>query len=151
MSYHYQESGLDNVYLDGGVTVHKTPYGDGVSIEEVNGLHRAIGRQLVETPAPINGAELRFLRAEMDLTQSRLAALLGAMEQTLRIWEKHSDKAIPGSADRLLRVLYLEHVGAGAAARPIVERLADLNQAEKGELRLTRTKTGWEAHALAVA
>lgn len=151
MLYHYQESGLDNVFLDGGVIVHDTPCGEGTSIEAINDLHRAISAWIVETPAPITGAELCFLRTEMDLTQSRLAALLGATEQTLRLWEKHREKAIPGSADRLLRVIYSEHAGEGAAARPIVERLADLNQAEKCELRLTRTKTGWDAHALAVA
>ena len=57
MAYHYKESGLDNVYLENGFTIHKTPYGEGVSIQDTAGLHKAIGVWLVEAPKPV-GASL---------------------------------------------------------------------------------------------
>jgi DNA-binding transcriptional regulator YiaG len=98
--YHYQESGLDNVYLENGYHKHKTRYGEGVSIENTEGLHKAIGRWLVSLPKPLDGAELRFLRLEMEATQKHLAEIIGATEQTLRLWEKHRKKSIPGPADR---------------------------------------------------
>ena len=67
MAYHYRESGLDNIFLIDGFRVHKTKYGRGVSIDNTEGLHKAIGRWLIDLPKPLNGAELRFLRLEMDL------------------------------------------------------------------------------------
>lgn len=94
--YHYTESGLDNVYLNDGYTIHKTVYGEGVSIEDTDGLHRAIGKWLVEMPKPLNGAEVRFLRLEMDQTQRDLAAFFGTSEQTVRLWERKRNKASLG-------------------------------------------------------
>ena len=56
--YHYRESGLDNVYLENGYRNHKTPYGEGVSILDTEGLHKVIGQTLICTQRPLNGAEL---------------------------------------------------------------------------------------------
>ena len=133
MAYQYTESGLDNVFLENGYTVHKTPYGRGVSIENTEGLHKAIGRWLVSLPKPLNGAELRFLRLEIEQTQRDLAAIIGAKEQTLRLWEKHRSKAIPGPADRLLRALYSDYIGGDGHVRRMLERLAELDQVEQAK------------------
>ena len=62
MVYHYTDSGLDNIYLQNGYVRHKTAYGEGVSIQNTEALHKEIGRWLVSLPKPLNGAELRFLR-----------------------------------------------------------------------------------------
>jgi putative transcriptional regulator len=126
--YQYKESGLDNVYLVNGYRDHDTPYGNGVSIDNTEGLHKAIGRWLISLPKPLNGAELRFFRLEMETTQRDLAGILGTTEQTLRLWEKHRRKAIPGPADRLLRALYDEYFGGDGSLRRMVERLARLDQ-----------------------
>ena len=58
--YDYTESGLDNVYLKNGYKIHKTVYGEGVSIENTDGLHKVIAKWLVEMPKPLIGAEVRF-------------------------------------------------------------------------------------------
>jgi putative transcriptional regulator len=144
MAYRYEDSGLDNIYLENGFTIHETPYGQGVSIEDTAGLHKTIGLWLVSLPKPLNGAELRFLRLEMDTTQRRLAAVLGTTEQTLRLWERHRRKAVPGPADRLLRALYSEYVGGGGSVRSVVNRLSQLDQIESAEARLCETDHGWE-------
>jgi putative transcriptional regulator len=44
----------------------------------------------------------------MELTQRALAGIIGAEEQTLRLWEKNRDKFMPATAERLLRALYSE-------------------------------------------
>ncbi|MCL2715988.1 MAG: transcriptional regulator [Alphaproteobacteria bacterium] len=131
--YHYKESGLDNVFLENGYQVHKTPYGEGVSITESVALHQAIGQWLIFLPKPLNGAELRFLRVEMDTTQRHLAGIIGATEQTLRLWEKHRKKSIPGPADRLVRTLYSEFIGGDGSIRRRLEKLADLDQLEHAD------------------
>lgn len=140
--YHYVESGLDNIFLENGFIPHSTPYGDGMSIQDSAGLHRAIGIWLITMPKPLNGAELRFLRTEMETTQRDLAACLGTTEQTLRLWEKNRKKNMPGSADRLLRVVYKEYTGGDGHVKRMLDRLAELNQLShaRGSFRNTRNK-----------
>jgi DNA-binding transcriptional regulator YiaG len=150
MSYHYLESGLDNIYLKNGFTVHQTPYGEGVSIHDTEGLHKVIGRWLIETPTPLEGQALRFIRREMELTQGQLADLVGATEQTLRLWEKNRRKPMPGSADRLLRALYSEYLGGDGTVRALVDRLAQLNQQEIDKVCLVEEQGhGWKVQAAA--
>lgn len=147
MTYHYKESGLDNIYLLNGYGRHQTPYGEGITIQDTAGLHKAIGKWLVSLPKSLNGRELRFIRIEMDLTQKKLASLIGTTEQTLRYWEKNRGNAISGSADRLLRALYSEFIGGDGSVRDLVNRLAELNAIEEAEARFTETDQGWQVAA----
>ena len=148
--YQYKESGLDNIFLENGYKVHKTPYGEGVSIQNSEGLHKVIGRWLISLPKPLNGAELRFLRLEMEATQRDLAAIVGTSEQSLRLWEKHRNKAlpnadgVPGSADRLLRAIYSEYVGGDGTVRRMLDRLAQLNQVGETRMQFRETSRGWK-------
>lgn len=104
--YHYVESGLPNVWLSNGFVVKETAYGESVAITDVKGLHDVIGKSIAEKPAPLTGAEFRFLRKELGLSQERLADIVGLTSQAVAIWEK-TDK-IPTVNDRYLRGLYLE-------------------------------------------
>jgi DNA-binding transcriptional regulator YiaG len=104
MPYHYKESGLDNVLLQRGYTIRQTPYGETVAIHDVDAVHRAIAAKLVTQPH-LTGAELRFLRLEMDQTQAELAETLGTSEQTVSLWERHRKKPIPETAAKLLQVI----------------------------------------------
>jgi putative transcriptional regulator len=45
--YHYTECGLDNIYLLNGFDPVETPRGKGVTIRNIDGLHRAIGKRPV--------------------------------------------------------------------------------------------------------
>jgi len=143
--HRYVESGLDNIYLENGYRIHRTPYGEGVSIQDTEGLNKAIGRWLVSLSKPLTGAELRFLRLEMEATQKDLAGILGATEQTLRLWEKNRKKPMPGPADRLLRALYLEFAGKDESVRKMLERLAKFNETDRQiKVRFRETRTGWK-------
>ena len=64
--YHYRECGLRNVWLANGYDEHDTPYGPGIAIHDVEGLHRAVAHGIVNKGGNPTGAELRFLRQEMD-------------------------------------------------------------------------------------
>lgn len=143
MSYHYKNSGLDNVYLVNGYHIHQTEYGEGISIEQVDKLHKAIGQWLIALPKPLTGQELRFLRVEMDLSQKHLADIIGAKEQTLRLWEKNRSKPVPGPADRLVRVLYAEFIGDNGDVRRMVERLAELDQVEAADACFQEADGRW--------
>jgi len=141
--YLYTDSGLDNVVLESGYQEVETPYGPGVEIEDVDGLHLAIGKWLVRGPKRLNGAEFRFLRHELDLSQARLARLLGEKEQNIGRWERARDRPVNPSADKVVRVLYSELIGGNQTLRQLIEALADRDESQAAELRLKQTKRGW--------
>ena len=143
--YRYTECGLDDVWLANGFTRHDTPYGPGVAIDDVDGLHRAIARRLVHARRPLAGKEVRFLRKELDLAQEGLAALLGCTGQTVARWEK-GETAIPGAADRLVRLLYLEREEGRPRIQELLEALAE-EDASRAERQLFEAEHGWRPAA----
>ena len=85
----------------------------------------------------------------MEATQKDLAGILGTTEQTLRLWEKHRNKPMPGPADRLLRALYLDYTGKDESVRKMLERLAKFRQeARQIKVRFRETRSGWKQHAV---
>ncbi len=144
--YHYTDSGLRNVYLKNGYSIKKTPYGRGVSIHNVAGLHQFLGTELVCNKAgKLSSTEIRFLRVEMDLPQVQLAGLLGVSENTIRAWENNRGK-ITKPAELLLRTLYKQYADLDSDIRQAVKHLASLNRRE-GKLVLVESKKGWKTAA----
>ncbi|MBN3756806.1 helix-turn-helix domain-containing protein [Paraburkholderia sp. Tr-20389] len=138
--YHYTEAGLQNVWLANGYNVRKTKYGEAVSIEDADGLHRAIGRKLA-CKSYLTGAEFRFLRKELDLSQHRLADLLGTTEQTVALWEKRGK--IPKTADRMFRAIYLETVDGNVKLKELIERIANRDRKVEEKMIFQDTDAGW--------
>jgi DNA-binding transcriptional regulator YiaG len=138
--YHYTEVGLQNVWLANGYNVRKTSYGKAVSIEDADGLHRAIGRALA-CKSHLTGAEFRFLRKELDLSQHRTADLLGTTEQTVALWEKRGK--IPKTADRMFRAIYLETIDGNVKLKELIERVANLDRRVDEKLVFQDTDGGW--------
>ncbi|MEX3956706.1 transcriptional regulator [Trinickia symbiotica] len=138
--YHYTETGLQNVWLANGYHVRKTAYGKAVSIEDADGLHRAIGRALARK-SYLTGAEFRFLRKELDLSQHRAADLLGTSEQTVALWEKRGK--IPKTADRMFRAIYLETVDGNVKLQELIERISNLDRHVDEKMIFQDTEEGW--------
>lgn len=150
MSYHYVESGLDNVWLDNGYIVEDHPnYGRLVSFTNVRGLHEAISRWLIDVPRTLTGAEFRFLRVEMDMSQKALAGILGVTDQAVAKWEKARGKSVANkAAERLLRVLYREFLEGSSDIGASIRRLAELDAAlAEQDLHLSRQQDGWKKAA----
>lgn len=131
-AYQYTECGLDDIWLANGFSFVETPYGRGVTIEDADGLHNAIGTRLAHGPRALVGREVRFLRHEMDLSQAALASLLGVDSQTVARWEKNTT-TIPGPAERLLRAVYLENLGEGSNVQTLLADLSKLDTEIDGE------------------
>ena len=85
--YHYTECGLSNIYLINGYKIIETNQGQAFSINDMDGLHKAIAMFLVSSKKDFSGAEIRFIRHEMLMSQDTLAHLLGVSDQTIRRWE----------------------------------------------------------------
>ena len=147
--YRYTECGLDNIYLLNGFEPVSTPRGEGVRIQDVEGLHRAIGLLLVRDKKNLNGKEFRFLRHEMNMTQHDLAAILMVDAQTVARWEKgRTKRPIDGPAQGLLRVMYEKYVGGDPEIIATLRRLAELdevtNGAEDQDILFEVTEEDWQ-------
>lgn len=150
--YHYKECGLENIYLANGYHEAVGSRGRTVSIEDVEGLHRAIGEHLARDKKYLDGREARFLRQEMGLSQSNLALLLGKDEQSIARWEKKrltDREKIPTDSERMIRFLYLEYIGDDTPMREFLQSLADLEELDSLSTSFSETETGWEPAAAA--
>ena len=94
--YHYKACGLEGIYLLNGYTVEEHDGERHVFVENVDELHKAIGRHIISKRKGLTGAEIRFLRNTLDLTQNELAAELGNNTQSVARWEKGQNH-IPGA------------------------------------------------------
>lgn len=148
--YHYRDSGLDNIYLVNGYSIENTPYGEAVAIEDIDGLHKVIGRWLVELPKPLNGAEFRFLRHELDLSQKKLAQIMGKAELSVGRWERAVSKPVEPLADRFIRLLYVDCI-SGQPIKELIDRLAELDHLEHVTCRLEERQGRWFASTQAQA
>ena len=142
---HYTSCGLRNVWLQNGYHERRTAYGRATAIEDVEGLHRAIGLALAREKPALSGAEFRFLRKELDLSQARLARYIGVSEQALSKWERQG--RVPRYADRILRALFREYVEGNAHIQELVDRLAEMDRGERARFTFGRTEQGWQEAA----
>ncbi|MFI5021150.1 MAG: helix-turn-helix domain-containing protein [Alphaproteobacteria bacterium] len=140
--YHYTESGLNNVWLKNGYKIVTTPYGKGVAIENVEGLHRSIALQLINNKPRLSGAEFRFLRKELDMSQATLAGIVGKDAQSVARWEKKGQT--PKMADRMLRFVFQGYAGGDSKIKAIIERLNEIDQQAYAKMRFEKDGKDWK-------
>jgi putative transcriptional regulator len=143
--HQYLDCGLDNVWLAGGFIEVDSPYGPGVAIEDMDGLHRCIAQCLVKKPGPLTGKEFRFLRAELDMSQSTMGLLCGREERTIRNWETR-DEVVEEPANTIIRVVYEQRYTPTASFEGLSKKIRELQALDKElhEMKLQITAKGWE-------
>lgn len=109
MMLHYKNCGLDNIWLANGFTVRQTAYGKVTSYTDVEGLYMAIALELCQGKHAISSAGFRFLRKQLNLTQSALGEKLGYADQTIAKWEKGTLN-IPIVVAQYMRLLCLSEL-----------------------------------------
>lgn len=142
---HYTDCGLDNIFLRNGFNIEEIDGEQTLSITDLDGLHAAIGLHIVlERKAP-SAKELRFLRNELDMSQSELAKVLGVSDQTVARWEKGQCEA-NGAAVFGLRMIYLLSLVPGEERSKllsgILDRLKRLTEIDETSDAITLTYTG---------
>ena len=140
--YHYRESGMDNVWLLNGFTIKETPYGEGVAISDLDGLHKCIAQMLVEKPEPLTGREFRFLRIELDLSQNALGEIIGLGDRQIRNWETGKG-AVPQLAELVIRLMYQEISIPETTFSGLWKDLKSRDKPDDRRLNLKDTKHGW--------
>jgi len=147
--YHYTISGLDNIYLLGGVFEHDTDYGKGISIADIDGLHRLISSNIINAPRRLLPKEFKFLRKEMRCSQTALGNLMGVSDQTIARIEK--DETIASVAfEAAFRVLAHETIfGKHAAIKNFLDEINKIedHMHEQFKLIFKKEHTEWKMAA----
>lgn len=144
--YQYRDCGLDNVWIEGGFEEIESPYGPGIAIHDLDGLHRCIASCLLTKHGFLTGAEFRFLRTELDLSQPIMGDLCGRGERTVRDWESR-DELVDEPANTIIRFVYEQRHNPSANYEGLSRKIKQLQARDKEfhELKLRRTAEGWKA------
>ena len=110
--YEYTGSGLKGIFLENGYTIVESSYGQGVTIKDIDGLHRAIAMDILKQKTPMTGHQFRFLRKEQELVQDEAAAIFRVDVQTIANWEKKGEDPVPGASDFAMRAWYSAFIHA---------------------------------------
>lgn len=143
---HYTACGLDNVYLTSGYKVRKAGDEEYVAIHDVDELHEAIAEFLVRQRKILTGAEVRFLRKYLDVTQRELGAFLGVSDQSVARYEK-GQTVLEGPSDNLLRLLVLAQAEGSLNVRETLERIGSADDAVGDRMTLELNDHEWRVAA----
>lgn len=139
--YYYKACGLD-IYLLNGFTLEETPYGTGVTIQHLDGLHQAIAQDLIEKKSLLEPNQFRYLRNYLELSQGAFGDYIGRSALTVARWEKNQ-VPLPEYASKQMRILVDAKIHDGTAR---IDRLIQqINDIEEQCYRLTASldDTGW--------
>ena len=139
--YHYTDGGLRNIWLANGYERVETPYGKALIIQDLPGLTRAICKALIRKNSKLTGAEFRYLRQAMLMSQASLGRTLGRTDQAIAGWEKNSK--VPKFADQMLRVVYAAHADGNKQVKNIIHAMNDVERTIN--FVMTETKMGWQS------
>lgn len=141
--YHFTDGGLRNVWLRNGYVQHTTPYGKGVSFDDLDGLTSTICSALAQKPGKLTGAEFRYLRNAMLLSQKSLGEMLGYSEQAVAKWEKSGK--IPKVVESVVRSIYQAKQNGHAKINSIIDTLNLIERVAASKIILSETRHRWHA------
>ncbi|AYH45784.1 helix-turn-helix domain-containing protein [Azoarcus sp. DN11] len=145
----YKDCGLKGIWLASGYRFEEVEgVGRCLEIDDIDGLHRAVAHHLVHYRKRLSGPEIRFLRVEMGMAQKRLADALGVDEQTVSLWER-SRRRPSVAAERMLRLLYLEHADGTTKLAELIEQWNETDRQEGEDQSMTaqRDQEKWRIAA----
>ena len=145
--YHYTDGGLRNVWLANGYEIKQTPYGEGVSFHNLDGLTQSICMALTNKASLLTGAEFRYMRsAGMLLSQQALGKLMGIDGQSVARGEKTSK--VPRWADKLVRLLYTAQAEGNEPIAKAVERIKTVERLVKQKIVVKESRGHWRPSLL---
>ena len=141
--YHYTDGGLRNVWLANGYEIKQTPYGEGVSFHNLDGLTTSICIALTKKAGVLTGIEFRYIRsAGMLLSQPALGKLMGIDGQSVARWEKTGK--VPKWADKLVRLLYLAQAQGNEPISAAVDRVKTVERLVKQKIVVKESRGQWK-------
>jgi transcriptional regulator with XRE-family HTH domain len=141
--HHYTECGLQNVYIVGIDTMTDDEGDEVILVRAINQLHQVIAEGIVSHSKGMDGSELRFLRTEMGLTQSELAALVHRDKQSIGRWER-SENEIDSVSEAVVRKLAIEKLGLDVNIGMEQLSKSSVPTAEVQPIKINAVKDGYE-------
>jgi len=148
--FKYTGCGLDYIYLVDGYEIKETPFGKGVTIHNLEGLHDAIMSDLVCNKPNWTGAELRFIRKELGLTQKSLGMFVSRDAQTVALWEKDK-QPVPEESTNIIRGIYLSRKNGSVKLEKMLIRINDLDRQINHLKKQAYTPDGESWHTIKAA
>ncbi len=112
-------------------------------------MHDAIAHAIISSSHRLRGQEVRFLRAQLKLSQEGLARVLRQRRGSVARWEAAPVKDIPGPADAALRMFYALKADQHAVAERLVDLLTEIDELEHKmsvrEAAFRDTDDGWRS------
>jgi DNA-binding transcriptional regulator YiaG len=141
--FHYTDGGLRNVWLANGYEIKQTPYGEGVSFHNLDGLTTSICIALTKKAGVLTGIEFRYIRsAGMLLSQPALGKLMGIDGLSVARWEKTGK--VPKWADKLVRLLYLAQAQGNEPISAAVDRVKTVERLIKQKIVVKESRGQWK-------
>lgn len=140
--YHYEMSGLDNVFL-AGIEVGRCGKCDArvPVIPKIEQLHKAIAKYLVFKKDLLSGKEIRFLRKNAGLAAHQFAALLGLNPSHLSRVENGKTESLGAATDKLARAVSIA-ASDGEDVRGVLLDIADRIMGKKAIFAVKKDR--WE-------
>lgn len=145
--HHYTTCGLENVWLQNGYVEKVTAYGKAVAVVDADELHNTLALWLTNKPGRLTGKELRFLRTQLCLSQSSLATMMGATEQSVSLWERTGK--VPKSNDALVRMIVLEKLEGDGKVSEVIDRINTVDRLVNQQIVARARLHKWTAKAQA--
>ena len=125
--FHFLDSGLSNVYLV-GIRYFVCECGSIVAeVPAIKQLMRLLARDLIESPKPLSGEEVRFLRKRLGKKATEYCKFLGLEPETLSRIE-NGKQPISSATEKLARLSYAilsEEPGLHDHARAIFQSMLE--------------------------
>lgn len=106
------------VYLLDGMHVEGSGDDETVAYDDLDGLTAALGRAVALRNSVMRGAEARYLRKRLGMSQADLGALGGKTDQVAAKWEKER-LPVPKAEAKLLRLCWLQRFSPSDVSRMI--------------------------------
>ena len=137
--YRFVESGLDNIILK-NIEVEECPGCGAVQpiIYRHNNVMRTIALALIAKPYPLSGAEIKWLRKFLGMTQEEFAKFIPADTAVLSRWENDA-QPVGSQSDRLIRLIALglgEGLKEKAASASVIRMFENMHDTRK-KIRVT--------------
>jgi DNA-binding transcriptional regulator YiaG len=100
-----------------------------------------ICRALCKKPGKLSGAEFRYIRAALLLSQKALGQLFGYTEQAVAKWEKHGK--VPKVVDAALRMIFIERHDGNKKVTAAVDMLNAIDRISNAKIIITEEKSRW--------
>ncbi|WP_137172326.1 hypothetical protein [Massilia sp. HP4] len=141
--YRFTDGGLRNVWLKNGYIERNTPYGKAVSFHDLDGLVLAICNALINKPGKLTGAEFRYVRNALLLSQKSLGQAVGYTEQAVAKWEKSGK--VPKAIDLMLRMLFARKYSGDKAVSSLLDMLNTLDRIGHARIIVSESRSKWKS------